>query len=151
MYIYHPCLLGKAQNSQPCSSCGLPSFRRPLPFGLRGFLKISEAFAVAQLTPGKTSLSLRPVDHKLLAPAFAYTCTGLAACKFTVRSEILGNFWIQKRLLYVHKFYIAIRLLYQLLPLYPDFSGSRHDALGGIPVSYRRPNRYPTGFFPYTG
>ena len=52
MYIYHPCLLGKAQNSQPCSSCGLPSFRRPLPFGLRGFLKISEAFAVAQLTPG---------------------------------------------------------------------------------------------------
>ena len=61
------------------------------------------------------------------------------------------NFWIQKRLLYVHKFYIAIRLLYQLLPLYPDFSGSRHDALGGIPVSYRRPNRYPTGFFPYTG
>ena len=52
MYIYHPCLLGKAQNSQPCSSCGLPSCRRPLPFGLRGFLKISEAFAVAQLTPG---------------------------------------------------------------------------------------------------
>ena len=52
MYIYHPCLLGKAQNSQPCSSCGLPSFRCPLPFGLRGFLKISEAFAVAQLTPG---------------------------------------------------------------------------------------------------
>lgn len=51
MYIYHPCLLGKAQNSQPCSSCGLPSFRRPLPFGLRGFLKISRAFAVAQLTP----------------------------------------------------------------------------------------------------
>ena len=35
----------------------------------------------------KTSLSLRPVDHKLLAPAFAYTCTGLATCKFTVRSE----------------------------------------------------------------
>ena len=52
MYIYHPYLLDKAQNSQPCSSCGLPSFRRPLPFGLRGFLKISEAFAVAQLTPG---------------------------------------------------------------------------------------------------
>ena len=51
MYIYHPCLLGKAQNSQPCSSCGLTSFWRPLPFGLRGFLKISEAFTVAQLTP----------------------------------------------------------------------------------------------------
>lgn len=51
MYIYHPYLLDKAQNSQPCSSCGLTSFWRPLPFGLRGFLKISEAFAVAQLTP----------------------------------------------------------------------------------------------------
>jgi len=35
----------------------------------------------------KTSLSLRPVDHKLLAPAFAYTCTGLITCNFTVRSE----------------------------------------------------------------
>lgn len=51
VYIYHPCLLGKAQNSQPWSFCGLPSFRRPLPFGLRGFLKISTALAVAQLTP----------------------------------------------------------------------------------------------------
>lgn len=35
----------------------------------------------------KTSLSLRPVDHKLLAPAFACTCTGLTTRKFTVRSE----------------------------------------------------------------
>ena len=51
VYIYRPYLLDKAQNSQPCSSCGLTSFWRPLPFGLRGFLKISAAFAVAQLTP----------------------------------------------------------------------------------------------------
>ena len=46
----------------------------------------------------------------------------------------------------------AIRLLYQLLPLYPDFSGSRHDALGGVPRGYRRPSLYPfRGFFPAFG
>lgn len=94
----------------------------------------------------KTSLSLRPVDRKLLAPAFAYTCTGLTTCKFTVRSE-------KRKLSFRFRFSckIAIRLLDQLLPLYPDFSGSRHVALGGIPVSYRRPSQYPAGFFPHTG
>ena len=51
VYIYHPYLLDRAQNSQPCSSCGLPSFWHPLPFGLRGFLKIHPAFTVARLTP----------------------------------------------------------------------------------------------------
>ena len=35
----------------------------------------------------KTGLSLQPVGHKLPAPAFAYTCTGWVACKFTDRSE----------------------------------------------------------------
>ena len=35
----------------------------------------------------KTSLSLQPVGYKLLAPAFAYTCTGLLTCQFTVHSE----------------------------------------------------------------
>ena len=35
----------------------------------------------------KTSLSLQPVGHKLLAPAFTYTCTGLLTCQFTVHSE----------------------------------------------------------------
>ena len=35
----------------------------------------------------KTSLSLRPVGRKLLAPACALACTGLITCKFTVHSD----------------------------------------------------------------
>ena len=35
VYIYHPCLLDRARNSQPCSSCGRTSVPSPLPFGLR--------------------------------------------------------------------------------------------------------------------
>ena len=81
-----------------------------------------------------------PVGNRLPAPAYARSCTGLITCAFTDHSEI------QNRISYS-----AIRLLDQLLPLYPDFSGSRHVALGGIPVSYRRPSQYPAGFFPHTG
>ena len=81
-----------------------------------------------------------PVGNRLPAPAFAKPCTGLITCAFTDHSEI------QNRISHS-----AIRLLDQLLPLYPNFSGSRHVTLGGIPVSYRRPSQYPAGFFPYTG
>ena len=59
VYIYHPCLLDKAQNSQPCSSCGLPSVLLSLPFGLRDSRQINTALAVAQLAPQ---------IHKTLSP-----------------------------------------------------------------------------------
>ena len=51
VYIYHPCLLGKAQNSQTWSSCGLPSILPSLPFGLRDLRRINAALVVAQLAP----------------------------------------------------------------------------------------------------
>ena len=51
VYIYHPCLLDKARDSQPCSSCGLPSVLPSLPFGLRDPRQINAALAVAQLAP----------------------------------------------------------------------------------------------------
>ena len=51
VYIYHACLLGKAQNSQTWSSCGLPSILPSLPFGLRDLRRINAALVVAQLAP----------------------------------------------------------------------------------------------------
>ena len=51
VYIYHPCLLDRAQNSQPCSSCGLPSVLPSLPFGLRDPRQINAALILAQLAP----------------------------------------------------------------------------------------------------
>lgn len=59
VYIYHPYLLGKARNSQPCSSCGLASFQSSLPFGLRDILKMYTALAFAKLAP---------YIHKTLSP-----------------------------------------------------------------------------------
>ena len=49
VYIYHPCLLDRAQNSQPWSSCGLPSVLFSLPFGLRDRRQINAALVLAQL------------------------------------------------------------------------------------------------------
>ena len=49
--MYHPCLLDKAQNSQSCSSCGLPSVLLSLPFGLRDSRQINTALVLAQLAP----------------------------------------------------------------------------------------------------
>ncbi len=51
VYIYHPCLLDKARNSQPCSSCGLASVLPSLPFGLRDPRQINAALVLAQLAP----------------------------------------------------------------------------------------------------
>ncbi len=51
VYIYHPCLLSRAQNSQPWMSCGLPSVLRSLPFGLRVFRQINAALVLAKLAP----------------------------------------------------------------------------------------------------
>ena len=51
VYIYHPCLLDRAQLSQPWSSCGLPSVLPALPFGLRSFRQINTALVLAQLAP----------------------------------------------------------------------------------------------------
>ena len=51
VYIYHPCLLDRAQNSQPWSSCGLPSVLPSLPFGLRNLRQINTALVLAQLAP----------------------------------------------------------------------------------------------------
>ena len=51
VYIYHPCLLDRAQNSQPWSSCGLPSVLPSLPFGLRDLRQINAALVLAQLAP----------------------------------------------------------------------------------------------------
>ena len=51
VYMVHPCLLDKARNSQPCSSCGLPSVLPSLPFGLRDPRQINAALVPAQLAP----------------------------------------------------------------------------------------------------
>ena len=51
VYIYHPYLLDKARNSQPWSSCGLPSVLWSLPFGLRNFRQINTALVLAGLAP----------------------------------------------------------------------------------------------------
>ena len=51
VYIYHPCLLSRAQNSQPWMSCGLPSVLPSLPFGLRNLRQINAALVLAQLAP----------------------------------------------------------------------------------------------------
>ena len=51
VYIYHPCLLSRAQNSQPWMSCGLPSVLPSLPFGLRDPRQINAALVLAQLAP----------------------------------------------------------------------------------------------------
>ena len=51
VYIDHLCLLDKAQVSQPCSSCGLPSVHPSLPFGLRDPRQINAALVPAQLAP----------------------------------------------------------------------------------------------------
>ena len=51
VYITHPCLLDRAQNSQPCSSCGLASVLQSLPFGLRDSRQINTALVLAQLAP----------------------------------------------------------------------------------------------------
>lgn len=51
VYIYHPCLLDKAQNSQPCASCGRPSVLPSLPFGLRNPRQINAALVFAKLAP----------------------------------------------------------------------------------------------------
>ena len=51
VYMYHPCLLDKARNSQPCSSCGLASVLPSLPFGLRDPRQINAALVLAQLAP----------------------------------------------------------------------------------------------------
>ena len=51
VYIYHPYLLDKARNSQPWSSCGLPSVLSSLPFGLRVFRQINAALVLAKLAP----------------------------------------------------------------------------------------------------
>ena len=59
VYIYHPCLLDRARNSQPCASCGRPSVLPSLPFGLRNLRRINAALAVAQLAPQ---------IHKTLSP-----------------------------------------------------------------------------------
>ena len=51
VYIYHPYLLDRARNSQPWSSCGLPSVLSSLPFGLRDFRQINTALVLAGLAP----------------------------------------------------------------------------------------------------
>jgi len=51
VYITHPCLLDRAQNSQPCSSCGLASVPQSLPFGLRDLRQINTALVFAKLAP----------------------------------------------------------------------------------------------------
>ena len=51
VYMVHPCLLDKARDSQPCSSCGLPSVLPSLPFGLRDPRQINAALVPAQLAP----------------------------------------------------------------------------------------------------
>ena len=61
VYIYHPCLLDRAQNSQPCASCGRPSVLPSLPFGLRNLRRINAALAVAQLAP-QIHRTLSPVS-----------------------------------------------------------------------------------------
>ena len=73
MYIYHPCLLDRAQNSQPCSSCGLGSVHPSLPFGLRNLRQINAALAVAQLAPQ---------IHKTLSPV-----SGLGTRRCTADSD----------------------------------------------------------------
>ena len=70
VYIYHPCLLDKAQNSQPCSSCGLPSVLPSLPFGLRDLRQINTALVLAQLAP-QIHKTLSPVSRLGTRPCTA--------------------------------------------------------------------------------
>lgn len=51
VYITHPCLLDRARNSQPWSSCQLPSVHQSLPFGLRNLRQINTALVFAKLAP----------------------------------------------------------------------------------------------------
>ena len=62
VHIIHPCLLDRAQNSQPCSSCGLASVLQSLPFGLRDSRQINTALVLAQLTP-QIHRTLSPVSR----------------------------------------------------------------------------------------
>ena len=62
VYMYHPCLLDKARNSQPCSSCGLASVLPSLPFGLRDPRQINAALVPAQLAP-QIHKALSPVSR----------------------------------------------------------------------------------------
>lgn len=59
VYMFPPCLLDRVQDSQPCSSCGLPSVLPSLPFGLRDTRQINTALVFAKLAPQ---------IHKTLSP-----------------------------------------------------------------------------------
>ena len=65
----------------------------------------------------KTSLSLRPVGRKLLAPACALACTGLITCKFTVHSDH-----------YSSPLRMPFGYYYRPLPLYAGFLPSQGKA-----------------------
>ena len=62
VYMYHPCLLDRARNSQPCASCGRPSVPWPLPFGLRSLRQINAALVLAELAP-QIHHTLSPVSR----------------------------------------------------------------------------------------
>lgn len=49
--MYRPCLLDRAQNSQPCASCGPASVLPSLPFGFRNLRQIKAALVLAKLAP----------------------------------------------------------------------------------------------------
>ena len=72
VYMHHPCLLDKAQNSQPCSSCGLTSVLLALPFGLRNLRQMHTALVFAQLAP-YIHKTLSPVS-RLAARRFPADC-----------------------------------------------------------------------------
>ena len=87
----------------------------------------------------ETSLSLQPVGRKLLAPAFAYTCTGLATCNFTGHSDQIKSLPPGRE--------------YRSATATGDFRYTQISLLQGqarclaFPLSCRSPNRHPPGLF----
>ena len=108
--MYHPCLLGKAQYSQPCSSCGLPSVLESLPFGLRDLRQINAALAVAQLAPQ---------IHKTLSPVSG-SGTGLYRRSRSCHT-LSSRPWAERQnLVYGFSVALALRQVGTCAPLSPS-------------------------------
>ena len=87
----------------------------------------------------KTSLSLRPVGRKLLAPACALACTGLITCKFTVHSD---HHSVPLRMPFGY--------YYRPLPLYNGFLRLKAMCILGFPPSCWLPHQHPLGLFSHS-
>ena len=116
VYIYHPCLLSRAQNSQPWMSCGLPSVLRSLPFGLRVFRQINAALVLAELAPQ---------IHKTFSPV---SRLGTRRCTRRSRSchTLSSRPWAERQnLVYGFSGELALRQVGNKAPLSPSLGLSQ--------------------------